>query len=131
MTKRIICTVLALVLCFGLAMPVFAADSVDYPSTEDWTYQKLKVDEMEEMYSDENWKLYFDKTSAEFALLNVKTGEVYVSVSVCCKTCALNSEDCGVILEVHIETYKVLNCGCLNNNCKRCCCYGSNFAVST
>ena len=26
MTKRIICTVLALVLCFGLAMPVFAAD---------------------------------------------------------------------------------------------------------
>ena len=27
MTKRIICTVLALVLCFGLAMPVFAADT--------------------------------------------------------------------------------------------------------
>ena len=26
MTKRMICTVLALVLCFGLAMPVFAAD---------------------------------------------------------------------------------------------------------
>ncbi|MBR6744354.1 MAG: hypothetical protein IKM00_03965 [Clostridia bacterium] len=73
---RILSAILAILLAFSaVGLPVFAADIVDYPSTEDWTYQKLKVDEMEEMYSDENWKLYFDKTSAEFALLNVKTGE--------------------------------------------------------
>ena len=73
---RILSAILAILLAFSaVGLPVFAADIVDYPSTEDWTYQKLKVDEMDEMYSDENWKLYFDKTSAEFALLNVKTGE--------------------------------------------------------
>ena len=73
---RILSAVLAILLAFSaIGLPVFAADIVDYPSTEDWIAQQLKVDEMELMYSDSNWELYFDKLSAEFALKNVKTGE--------------------------------------------------------
>jgi len=73
---RILSAVLAILLAFSaIGLPVFAADIVDYPSTEDWTSQQLKVAEMEEWYSDENWKMYFDTKSGEFALYNVKTGE--------------------------------------------------------
>ena len=73
---RIISAVLAILLAFSaMGLPVFAADVVDYPSTEDWTSQQLKVAEMEMLYSDENWQMYFDTKSAEFALYNVKTGE--------------------------------------------------------
>ena len=76
---RILSAILAILLAFSaISLPVFAGPAngvVDYPSYEDWTSQSLRVADMTEMYSDENWKLYFDTQSAEFALLNVKTGE--------------------------------------------------------
>ena len=76
---RILSAILAILLAFSaISLPVFAGPAngvVDYPSYEDWTSQALRVADMKEMYSDENWKLYFDTDSAEFALLNVKTGE--------------------------------------------------------
>ena len=73
---RILSAVLAILLAFSaVGLPVFAAEIVDYPSTDTWISQQLKVAEMEEWYSDDNWKLYFDTKSAEFALYNVKTGE--------------------------------------------------------
>ena len=76
---RILSAILAILLAFSaISLPVFAGPAngvVDYPSYEDWTSQALRVADMTEMYADENWKLYFDLQSAEFALYNVKTGE--------------------------------------------------------
>ena len=76
---RILSAILAILLAFSaIGLPVFAGPAngvVDYPSFEDWTSQALRVADMTEMYADENWKLYFDLQSAEFALYNVKTGE--------------------------------------------------------
>jgi hypothetical protein len=74
---RIISAILAILLAFSaMSLPVFAAvDIVDYPSFDDYIAQQLKVDTMEVLYEDDNWQMYFDKASAEFALYNVKTGE--------------------------------------------------------
>ena len=76
---RILSAILAILLAFSaISLPVFAGPAngvIDYPSYEDWTSQVLRVADMTEMYADENWKLYFDTQSAEFALYNVKTGE--------------------------------------------------------
>ena len=73
---RILSAVLAILLTFSaIGLPVFAADIDKYPTTTDWTSAAAKVAEMEEWYSDDTWKMYFDTKSAEFALYNVKTGE--------------------------------------------------------
>ena len=73
---RILSAVLAILLAFSaISLPVFGADIEDYPSTEDWESQQLKVSEMTCMYEDDNWRMYFDQKSAEFALQNKKTGE--------------------------------------------------------
>ncbi len=74
---RIISAILAILLAFSaMSLPVFAAvDIVDYPSFDDYIAQQLKVDTMEVLYEDDNWQMYFDKQSAEFALKNKKTGE--------------------------------------------------------
>ena len=76
---RILSAILAILLAFSaISLPVLAGPVdgvVAYPSYEDWTSQALRVADMTEMYADENWKLYFDTQSAEFALYNVKTGE--------------------------------------------------------
>lgn len=80
-TKRFISILLAVLFVMSaLCLPVLAADDpvdiVDYPTTA-YTEQKAKVDTMELMYtSDEyGYKMYFDRLSGEFALLNTKTGE--------------------------------------------------------
>ena len=73
---RILSAVLAILLAFSaISLPVFGADIENYPSTEDWESQQLKVAEMTCMYEDDNWRMYFDEKSAEFALQNKKTGE--------------------------------------------------------
>lgn len=73
---RILSAVLAILLAFSaISLPVFGADIDKYPSTEDWESQQLKVAEMTCMYEDDNWRMYFDQKSAEFALQNKKTGE--------------------------------------------------------
>ena len=73
---RILSAVLAILLAFSaISLPVFGADIENYPSTEDWKSQQLKVAEMTCMYEDDNWRMYFDQKSAEFALQNKKTGE--------------------------------------------------------
>ena len=73
---RILSAILAILLAFSaISLPVFGADIEDYPSTDDWESQQLKVSEMTCMYEDANWRMYFDQKSAEFALQNKKTGE--------------------------------------------------------
>ena len=73
---RILSAVLAILLAFStIGLPVFGADIENYPSTEDWESQQLKVNEMTCMYEDSNWRMYIDQKSAEFALQNKKTGE--------------------------------------------------------
>ncbi|MBQ7309805.1 MAG: hypothetical protein IJW87_06465 [Clostridia bacterium] len=74
---RIISAILAILLAFSaVSLPVFAAvDIVDYPTFDDYTSQQLKVASMEVMYEDDNWQMYVDKQSAEFAIKNKKTGE--------------------------------------------------------
>jgi len=73
---RILSAVLAILLAFSaIGLPVFGADIENYPSTDDWESQQLKVNEMTCMYEDDNWRMYFDEKSAEFALQNKKTGE--------------------------------------------------------
>ena len=73
---RILSAVLAILLAFSaISLPVFGADIENYPSTDDWESQQLKIDEMTCMYEDDNWRMYLDQKSAEFALQNKKTGE--------------------------------------------------------
>lgn len=73
---RILSAVLAILLAFSaISLPVFGADIEDYPSTDDWESQRLKIAEMTCMYEDDNWRMYLDQKSAEFALQNKKTGE--------------------------------------------------------
>ena len=73
---RILSAVLAILLAFSaIGLPVFGADIENYPSTDDWESQQLKVNEMTCMYEDSNWRMYIDQKSAEFALQNKKTGE--------------------------------------------------------
>ena len=77
---RILSAILAILLAFSaISLPVFGADIEDYPSTDDWESQQLKVSEMTCMYEDANWRMYFDQKSAEFALQNKKTGEYVFS----------------------------------------------------
>lgn len=87
---RIVSAVLAVLLAFSaLSLPVFAADIVDitaYPTTK-YESQRAKLEAMAEtnngkpMYVDEaaGYALYFDTQSAEFALENLKTGEIIFS----------------------------------------------------
>ncbi|MBQ3489593.1 MAG: hypothetical protein IJA86_03275, partial [Clostridia bacterium] len=77
---RILSAILAILLAFSaIGLPVFGAELETYPSYEDWISQQVKVAEMTCMYEDENWRMYFDEQSAEFALQNVKTGEYMFS----------------------------------------------------
>ncbi len=73
---RILSAVLAILLAFStIGLPVFGADIEDYPMTDEWESQQLKIDSMTRMYEDDNWEMYIDEKSAEFALKNKKTGE--------------------------------------------------------
>lgn len=73
---RILSAVLAILLAFStIGLPVFGADIEDYPMTDEWESQQLKIDSMTRMYQDDNWEMYIDEKSAEFALKNKKTGE--------------------------------------------------------
>ncbi len=81
---RIISAVLAILLAFtAVGLPVFAADPIDiasYPTTE---YESMyeKLDYMTLLYTSEEYgyAMYFDTQSAEFALKNLKTGELTFS----------------------------------------------------
>ncbi len=69
------------------------ATSAGSTNAEDWTSEKLKLFTMRAsvkgtkydadgngaIYRDENWAMYFDLASAEFALLNLRTGELMFS----------------------------------------------------
>lgn len=78
---RIISAVLAILLAFSaVSLPVFAADIVDYPTTEyESMYEKLGT--MTLMYESEEdgYAMYFDTQSGEFALKNLATGELTFS----------------------------------------------------
>ena len=82
--KKFLTAFFAILLIFTFAIPSFAADAEvkidDYPTTE-YTEASAKVATMELMYSSEEYgyDLYFDRKSAEFALLNKKTGEYLFS----------------------------------------------------
>ncbi len=78
---RIISAVLAILLAFSaVALPVFAASIDEYPSTE---YESMaeKLSTMTLMYESEEYgyAMYFDTQSGEFALKNLKTGELTFS----------------------------------------------------
>ena len=76
---RILSAILAILLAFSaMSLPVFADieyDIAKYPTHDDYIAQQLKVDSMILMYEDENWQMYIDERSAEFALKNKATGE--------------------------------------------------------
>ncbi len=81
---RIISAVLAILLAFSaVSLPVFAADDVaisSYPTTEyESMYEKLGT--MTKMYesTEYGYALYFDLTSGEMALKNLKTDELTFS----------------------------------------------------
>ena len=77
----------------GLPDAVPSVKIEEYAASEEWYSQKLKVYSMRNsvkgtaldvdgygaVYRDDNWALYVDNLSAEFALLNMKTGELTFS----------------------------------------------------
>lgn len=80
---RIISIILAVLMLLSSLTIVVSAKESELESTDEFykyysdTYatQKARVDAMELMYSNDSFKMYFDKSTAEFAIENIKTGE--------------------------------------------------------